>query len=53
MHLDRARAQVLALLLSTAATVTALAVVATTERPFTGLLTVSRAPLEHLLTPDR
>ncbi len=53
VHLDRARAQVLALLLSTAATVTALAVVATTERPFTGLLTVSRAPLEHLLAPDR
>jgi hypothetical protein len=52
VHLDRARAQVLALLLSTAGTVTALGVVATTERPFSGLLTVSRAPFEHVLTPD-
>lgn len=52
VHLDRMRAQVLALLLSTAATVVALGVVATTERPFAGLLSVSRAPLEQLLLPD-
>lgn len=53
VHLDRVRAQVLAVLLSTAATITALGVVATTERPFSGFLSVSRAPLEHLLTPNR
>lgn len=51
VHLDRLRPQVLALILSTSATIAALGVVATAERPFSGLLAVSREPLEQLVVP--
>jgi len=48
VHLDRVRPQVLALLLSTSATVVALGVIAITERPFQGGLSVSSEPLRQL-----
>lgn len=49
VHLDRRRPQALALALTTSAIVTALGVVALTERPFSGWLALSPAPLAELL----
>lgn len=45
VHLDRIRPQILALLLCTAAIVVSLGVIAMTERPFEGALSVSPGPL--------
>lgn len=49
VHLDRRRPQALALALTTTAIVTALSVVALTERPFSGWLSLSPQPLAQLL----
>lgn len=49
VHLDRIRPQVLALLLSTTAIVAALGVIAVTERPFEGALSVSSEPLRQVV----
>ncbi len=49
VHLDRRKPQAPALVLSTTAIVIALGLVALTERPFSGSLAISPAPLQHIL----
>lgn len=49
VHLDRLRSQILALTLSTLATVITLGLIAITERPFDGALGVSPEPLRQVI----
>lgn len=52
VHLDRARPQIMALLVFTASAVTALGLIAICEEPFHGAHQVSPAPLQALLTGE-
>jgi hypothetical protein len=49
VHLDRARAQLAALVIFSVAAATALGLVAMRERPFAGALRISLAPPEEVL----